>query len=282
MGNRIIRSIIEEKINRFKYAFERSAPELFIDPETWKLSHPWEYWSFREVASKEFLRSLMPSKFEIGSWFILSPNIDWASTQCDIIIFDKENTPLIESSENQKFYPVETVVWIGEVKSILSKTEFIYALNKLARNKSIKETVWGSLVNWGSERLNPVINPYHALFSFIICKKLDFKLESLHEELDGFYEADIKPWQKHNVVLSIDDGILQYYDNKDWMTLMYPYIKSPLKNRFTIPTDNKNLHFFHFLNSFLMAMSSQKSCHPEMAHYIKSFDWGIHLNQINL
>ena len=69
-------------------------------------------------------------------------NIGWlfdyiknsVSTQCDIVMYDKDTIPLIDNGIAH-FYPVEIVKGIGEVKSTLNKVEFTKALVKLARNK---------------------------------------------------------------------------------------------------------------------------------------------------
>lgn len=124
-----------------------------------------------------------------------------------MVIFDKQNTPLIETSEKQKFYPIETVVAIGEVKSTLTKKDFITTINKLAKNKSIKESLKDPSVikREHPAKFNPIDYPYDATFSFLICKKLDFNIDNICEEINTLYESEIKPWQKHNLILSIDD-----------------------------------------------------------------------------
>lgn len=74
-------------------------------------------------------------------------------------------------------------------------------------------------------------------------------MDNLSEELNGFYESDIMDWQKHNLILSIEDGLIAYYDENN-KSLMYPYLNKKLKTRFIRPDTNPNSHFF-FASSYI-------------------------------
>lgn len=281
MWNRVFQAILDEKIEFFRLSFERTSKEIFLDSLNWRLIHPWEYWEYRENICKDFLRLITPSRLDIWSWFVIGPFGD-VSTQCDLIVFDKQNTPLIETSDKQKFYPTETVVAIGEVKSTLTKSDFIITINKLAKNKKIRECLKDPTIikREHPNKFDPINYPYDATFSFLICKKLDFNIENIWEEINSLYEPEIEPWQKHNLILSIDDWLMCYFD-KNWISLMYPYVKwVDFKNRFIYPTDNKNIHFIHFSNCFFMAMSSLSLYFPETTHYIEKWDWWLRKDQL--
>src|SRR5690606_38114624 len=101
-------------------------------------------------------------------------------------------TPLIENSEKQRFYPVETVAAIVEIKSDHSKSDFKTALNKLARNKRLKENMSNpvKIKRDKDGNFDPINFPYDNIFSILICNKLNFNLDVLSEELDEFYESD--------------------------------------------------------------------------------------------
>lgn len=57
------------------------------------------------------------------------------SHQCDIVIYDALQTPLVESQFSQMFYTIESVAAVGEIKSVLSKQAFKETINKLATVK---------------------------------------------------------------------------------------------------------------------------------------------------
>ena len=116
MPNRIFEEILLEEIETFKNSFSNVSKKMFHDPETNKLIHSGEFGMYREAIAKKFLRFFVPVRLEIDQGFLLN-SINEVSTQCDIVIYDKNVTPLIRSNELQRFYPVETVCSVGEIKS---------------------------------------------------------------------------------------------------------------------------------------------------------------------
>lgn len=76
---------------------------------------------------------LLKKSYDIGDWFIITSK-DTVSTQCDIVIYDNNTIPLIQDN-SVKFFPVETVVGIGEIKSSLNKTQFKETLQKWQKTK---------------------------------------------------------------------------------------------------------------------------------------------------
>jgi len=280
MSNLIFNKILEEKIEFFKYSFKETSRSIFYDEKTKRLIHPGEFGTHREQICKDFLRYIIPMRLDLGSGFIITDKGD-VSTQIDILIYDRNNTPLIENSEKQRFYPVETVAGIVEIKSDLSKSEFKTALNKLARNKKLKENISNpvKIKRDKDGKFDPINYPYDTIFSILICNKLTFNLDSLSEEIDGLYEDDIQTWQKHNLVLSIEDGLLAYYDNNK-KSLMFPYVGTKLKNRFTRPDKNPNSHFFFASSYIFMGTTSASIYYPEITDYIKdSFQGGMNYDQ---
>lgn len=281
MGNIIFQAILDEKIEKFRFAFEQTSKKIFFDETEKKLIHPGEYGMYREAVCKEYLRVIIPTRLEIGQGFLIN-DIGETSTQCDLVIFDRNTTPLIESDERQRFFPIETVCAIGEVKSDLDRTDLKKALNKLARNKLLREKMTNptAIKRDHSGNFDPINYPYDNIFSFLICNKFTFDFSDIVNEIDSYYEQDIKPWQKHNLILSVNDGLLAYYDNSA-VTFMYPYTKNglSLKNRFVKPDKNKNVHFL-FLSSYIfMGTTSSSIYYPEMSNYLVNFNGGQNINQ---
>ena len=140
MPNKIFEEIVYEKIEIFKNSFSNISRNVFKGKNGETIFHPGEFGTYRENICKEFLRLFTPSPFGIGSGFVIN-DVGHVSNQCEIIIFDRENTPLIESNEKMRFFPVETVVGVGEIKSNLKKEDFIDSLNRLAFIKSMREKI---------------------------------------------------------------------------------------------------------------------------------------------
>ena len=143
----------------------------------------------------------MKKAYAIGDGFNLTSK-DKVSTQCDIVIYDNNTIPLIQ--ENLvNFYPVETVVGIGEIKSSLNKSQFKEVLRKLAKNKALQE----ERISSRSREETDCFREFDSICSFLICNDVNFDLQSI--SFDEIYQ-DI-PWSlRHNCILIINKGCFFY------------------------------------------------------------------------
>lgn len=99
--NDIFDKLIKSKIEQFKDDYVKLSRQIFVNKDG-TLIHPGEFGMYREKIIREFLAPFLPTRLAIGSGFIITAanNI---STQCDIIIYDKEHTPVIEMVNNAFF-----------------------------------------------------------------------------------------------------------------------------------------------------------------------------------
>ena len=138
MSNKIFEELFSEKIEIFKNSYTNISKNLFYDEVSNKIIHNGEYGTYREAVTREFLRPFIPNNLDISTGFLIN-TCDEVSTQCDIVIYEPKMTPLVQTSELQRFFPVESVASIGEIKSNLKKHELKAAINKLASNKSLRQ-----------------------------------------------------------------------------------------------------------------------------------------------
>ncbi len=274
MSSKIFNALLNEKIELFINSFQSTSRTVFFDEELKRLRHPGEFGIYREKVSHDFLKFIIPQKLSLGDGFIISSK-DEVSTQCDIIMYDRSITPLMQSSEHQTFYPIETVVAVGEVKSVMSKQEFINAINKLAEIKKIKCNIEFPSIYYRKNNLGNV-NPkelfYDNIFSFIICEKLDFSLENIETELDSMYSKNIDYWNRHNVILSIEDGLLHYNIDQpnEKLSFWAPTFKGATTHRFTKKNGNKDYnHFRNFAMSLMNGTSFSTIFYPDLVHYME-------------
>ena len=280
MPNKIFNALLEEKIEMFVSSYEKTSHQVFYDEKNKRLRHAGEYGGYREILVREFLRFFTPSRLNIHDGFLIT-NTDSVSTQCDAIIFDAKSTPLIESGEKQRFFPVETVCAIGEVKSTLSKDQLKKALNKLARNKALREQIQSPTIirRERDGAFDPKNYAYDQLPSFLICQKFNFDFSSLASEVASFYDTDIKIRHRHNLVLSLQDGLLAYVDSNS-KTMMFPEIwlriqadaslskKEQLRNRFIISEVSKYDHIKLFSSYMFLLSSSATILYPDVTDYM--------------
>jgi hypothetical protein len=89
-----------------------------------KLGHRLTKGELRELFLNDLLINFMTSQFGIGSGIVVD-SYGNESKQVDIIIYDNRILPPIVKNSNLGTYPIESVLAIIEVKSVLSKQSLI-------------------------------------------------------------------------------------------------------------------------------------------------------------
>lgn len=282
MPNKVFDSLLIEKIDQFTNAFSSISKSVFYDEAKKRIFHTGEYGTYREAIVRDFLRFIIPRSLDISTGFLMT-SLDDISTQCDVVIFDSNMTPIYEEGDRQRFFPIESVHGIGEVKSTLSKSEFKTAINKLARNKALSERMVEApaiIRKSPSGPYDPINHAYDIIPSFLICKKLDFDTSNIEQEISSYYDDDIEVRHRHNLILSIDDGLLSYFDSNK-MTLPYPRVnRVNLKDRITYPDVNQYVHFKFFATYMFMVTSSKTLFYPDPTNYLGSLDGGFQRDKV--
>lgn len=271
----IFDKLMEQRINVFKTNFIESSKELFF--KDGKLIHPGEYGMAREKVCESFIKEFLPAIYDIGSGFIINSKGE-VSTQCDLVIYDNEYTPLLRDGFNKKFFTAETCVAIGEVKSVLSKEKFKEALVKLAEICKLRD----GEINSGYIRrhysketaYNPSKNPYDQWISFLICEKMDFSIENIENEIGEIYK-EIEYCNRCNMILSLNDGLLTYYINSPeeagkTITIQYP-LGVDAKPLF-ITDPNGYIPCKLFMSYLYNSITKTTVLHPDLVNYIGNFD----------
>lgn len=199
MASNIFKTIVQRKIDIFINTFDHDSQSIFKNVDD-KLIHPGEYGMYREECFKELLRSLLNKDMAVSDGFIITSE-DAVSTQCDILIYNSKIMPVIDNN-TAKFFPIESVSGIGEIKSTLNKADFKTALVKMANNKKLftqRKGVRTAKI--------PVNSEFEYPLSFLVCKHLDFNVENICFET--IYEGIPREYW-HNAILSVDDGCIIY------------------------------------------------------------------------
>jgi hypothetical protein len=275
MPSSIFESIAKQKVDIFRAAFAASR-EQFYSEDVGRLRHTSEFGAARERICSDFLRMFLPTYLDIGSGFLITSD-DQVSSQCDLVIFDPQYTPLVEDANRRRFFPIETVVAIGEVKSVLSKQGLFDSLEKLAANKKIRQIDDLSPAR-RSERLllEEKGHHYDQMISFLICEKLDFNLVDITAHVSRHYDkVGVAREHRHNLVLSIEDGLLCYKNHKlRDVAWMLPVTRGvPMKNRFMHPGDSGRNHFGIFTAYLFMMCANATVFMPEIGKYERQ-TWG--------
>jgi hypothetical protein len=283
VSNSIFQALSKQKIDVFRSAYATLSRELFYDNEAHRLRHSAEFGAHRERLCADFLRLYLPTYLNVGSGFLINKD-DGVSTQCDLVIFDPQYTPLVEDAERRRFFPVETVAGIGEVKSTLSKQDLLAALIKLAATKRLRDVQSKSPVRRASNLFfEEDGHHFDQLVSFLICEKLSFKFDDLTADISKHYDKEEVPaLYRHNLVLSIEDGILCYKNhllerNIAWM---YPWTRNELmKNRLVFPGTSGRNHFGLFTAYMFLMCVNATIYLPELRDYDTPPSMGIYQDE---
>lgn len=271
--NSIFDKLVKSKIEKFIYDYKNLSRQIFLD-EKGNLIHSGEFGVYREKIVKDLIEPFLPSRLAVGSGFIITSN-DKISTQCDLIIYDKDNTPLIESDE-QRFFPIETVVGVIEVKSKLTKATLKEALIKLSNIKKLRENVDSGIYLFkdykGGKNFDSKLNVRDQIATFLICENIDIDLE---KEINTFFAdtyRDIDKSLYHNMLLSIDDGCFLYRasDKKPMYHSYFDYTQERFPNLVIFPSESgyEQEHILLFINYFFMIISSISVMYLEITNYL--------------
>lgn len=280
MSNDVFQSLFLEQVEIFKSAFSSVSTEVFYDADARRLRHSGEYGTYRESIVRDFLRFVVPRSLDISTGFVITSMND-VSSQLDVIAFDPNMTPLFQEGDRQRFFPVESIFCVGEVKSTLSRAALKETLNKLTSVKALSDRISSPTIIRKSPPgpFDPVNHPYDQVPSLLICQKLDFKLDNIENEIDDLYNDDVEHRHKHNLILSVEDGLFCYVD-KNSKVLPWPRLAEiDLKHRYTFCGENKHIHFQYFGSYMFMLTSSKTLLYPEFTNYLGGLTGGFHRTQ---
>jgi hypothetical protein len=135
----------ESKVERFFDFVEESMRLRFLKLEA-NLTHPGEKGSMRERRVADFLSSILPKKYGIGTGHIISTQEPFISHQTDIVIYDAQNGIALPYDNYYSIFPCEWVYATIEVKSKLTasdgdkreKTSIYQCIERTDRLKKLK------------------------------------------------------------------------------------------------------------------------------------------------
>ncbi|SCZ00213.1 DUF6602 domain-containing protein [Flavobacterium caeni] len=199
MPSEIFEKILARKIETFKSVFLEDSEGIFkIDG---KLFHAQEFGTYRERVLIEIIKSVIPERIQVKDGFVITSE-NRGSTQCDVILYDSDNTPVINDGV-LRFFPIESVLAIGEVKSVIrSKAELKEILEKLAAQKKLDQDI-------SSFRAEGEI-----ITTFLVCKKIDFEFTI---DFNDLYE-NVENKFRHNFILSLEDGLIAYSIEREYFS----------------------------------------------------------------
>lgn len=139
----------------------------------------------REHILREFLASHLPRKYGVTKGEIITKGGDH-SHSADIIIYDAVNCPILYS-EKTSIVPVEGVYGVIEVKSSLSKTEFLTAARQIESFKRLAPRELGVINTREYVTVHRASRPFGIVIGFDLAdnslKSLKSNWEDVNKEI---------------------------------------------------------------------------------------------------
>lgn len=121
-------ALVEQMSEELKHNFEKRA-RLF--------SHPGESGEAREAALREILGNYLPGRCGVDTGFVVDSNWN-ESQQTDIVVYDRNYSPVFEIVDGKRYFPCETVLAVGEVKASIASEQLEDAFAKIESVKTLK------------------------------------------------------------------------------------------------------------------------------------------------
>ena len=179
----------------------------------------------RETEIRSKIELLLPKRVGVGTGCIID-SYENTSKQTDVILYEKDICPVfsINKAPESTYYPCESVIAIGEVKSVLDTRDLTDSFTKIESVKSLQrytaDTIhWRSygtttsVIGTESQRYDPKKNDRDNVYGFILCERIGLKLDTFLDlivALSNQRERHLLP----DLIISLTDGVFQYVNAK--------------------------------------------------------------------
>lgn len=103
------------------------------------IGHEGEKGGASEEVWRRLLRKHLPLRYQVDTGFIVDSRNNF-SEQVDIVIFDRQYSPLVFELGARRIFPAESVYAVLEVKQTINLENIRYARNKVAKVRSLFRT----------------------------------------------------------------------------------------------------------------------------------------------
>jgi len=180
------------------------------DPAERMVEHPGELGVTREEIIRRFLRAYLPARFDVSTGFAFDSKGN-VSKQLDIIIANSLVCPRFETAGGIRFYPCESVVAVGQVKSSLTSEARLHsALANLESVKDLDRSAGGRAHDAAhGESIDHVNNHLHQVFTFLLICGKALKSETMHDKvLEHVLVTAPHVWT--NIVFALDQYLVTF------------------------------------------------------------------------
>ncbi len=181
------------------------------------VEHPGELGVGREEIIRRFLRIYLPARFEVSTGFAFDSKGN-VSKQLDVVIANSLVCPRFETPGGVRFFPCESVVAVGQVKSSLrSDAELESALVNLESVKDLDRSASGRAFDVDrGEPIDHLNNHLHQIFTFLLVCGKSLKDSTMQTKLMD-HVLNTVPHVWTNLVFALDQYLVTFAC--DWRRL---------------------------------------------------------------
>jgi len=189
---------------------ESAGERMRLDLAERLVPHKGELGVGREEIIRSFLRAYLPKRFDVSSGFLFDCT-GRVSDQLDVIVSNTLVATHFETVGGSRFFPCESVVAVGQVKSSLtSRGELAKALKNLESAKGLDRSAGGTAVDFANNRpINPLENHKDQIFTFLIITGKALSPDTIHEFMMD-YVLENAPHLWANVTLALDKYLVTF------------------------------------------------------------------------
>ncbi len=103
------------------------------------ISHPTAKGDAAEINWRAMMREHLPSRYQVDSLFVIDSRGE-VSEQLDLVVYDRQYTPVLYNKDGSKIVPAESVYAVFEVKPTLTRAYLRYAGKKVASARRLLRT----------------------------------------------------------------------------------------------------------------------------------------------
>lgn len=163
----------------------------------------------------ELLKNYLPERYRVDRAFVID-STDTASQQIDIVIYDRQYTPLIFKQDGTLVIPAESVYAVFEAKQSIDADQVEYASKKIASVRALHRT---SLPIPSAGGLQPAKQPGHIIGGLLTFESewsppmADPLLRALRAA-DALAPLDLGCVAAHGIFMKQDEGHAIEADNR--------------------------------------------------------------------
>lgn len=269
--------LFDYQLRAFATNYADASREVFSDPLSGKLLHPGEFGGLRESLVRNLLKNFLPESFGISEGFIIAPNGD-ISAQCDVVVYSRQHCPIIQTAERQRFFPVEAVVAVGEVKSNADSRDLRDALEKIVNIKKMRAELTNGSIARSTFKDVGVYRPRDLLLdqlgTFVIAESFSCT-EATVAKLVKETAKGKHPTFQVNMIVSINEYCALYRDKQN-LIWMFPVdvdrasneiIPVPLPLLFAKKNSDRPQHLKLFLRHLALITERATILHTDFLNY---------------